>query len=66
MYGYALAPPSEPSLFELADVSGPLTAVTGDIRNYKLLRDSIANWRPEIVFHLAAQSLVRRSKSTRK
>ncbi len=61
VYGYALAPPSEPSLFELADVGGQLTGVTGDIRDYKVLRDRMADWRPEIVFHLAAQSLVRRS-----
>ncbi|MCZ6772757.1 MAG: CDP-glucose 4,6-dehydratase [Proteobacteria bacterium] len=61
LFGYALAPPSEPSLFDLADVGRQLTSVTGDIRDYKLLHDRIADWRPEIVFHLAAQSLVRRS-----
>jgi CDP-glucose 4,6-dehydratase len=61
LYGYALAPPSEPNMYELAGVGQRLTSVTGDIRDYSLLRDRMAEWRPEIVFHMAAQSLVRRS-----
>lgn len=61
LYGYALAPPTEPSLFDLARVGELLTAREGDVRDYELLRDSMAAWQPEIIFHLAAQSLVRRS-----
>lgn len=61
--GYALAPPTDPSLFGLADVAGGMrrSASGGEIRDLegvlKIFRDS----RPEIVMHLAAQSLVRPS-----
>lgn len=36
--GYALAPPTEPSLFELADIAGDIRSVTGDIRDYDALK----------------------------
>lgn len=59
--GYALAPPTEPSLFEAARVVEGMSSLEGDIRDFARLRSVLADCRPEIVFHLAAQSLVRRS-----
>lgn len=59
--GYALAPPTEPSLFELADIAGDIRSVTGDIRDYDALKKAFDKAAPEIVFHLAAQPIVRES-----
>jgi CDP-glucose 4,6-dehydratase len=60
--GLALDPPTEPSLFEDARIAGRLAAdVRGDIRNESLVRDTVAREKPEVVFHLAAQPLVRDS-----
>ncbi len=59
--GYSLSPPTEPSLFEVASVADGMTSLTGDIRDGEALRKAIINSEPEIVFHLAAQPLVRRS-----
>lgn len=57
--GYALEPPTRPALFELGRVSEGLTSVPGDMRDGDHLRRTIEQHRPEIVFHLAAQPLVR-------
>ena len=59
--GYALAPPTDPSLFVIAAVGQGMTSVTGDIRDLRQLQTTFARCRPEIVFHLAAQPLVRYS-----
>jgi CDP-glucose 4,6-dehydratase len=59
--GYSLAPPTAPSLFELAAVAAPLRDLRGDIRDGAMLSAAIAEAGPSIVFHLAAQSLVRRA-----
>jgi len=60
--GYALAPPSEPSLFELAAVEDGLGAsITADVRDGERLARAVEDAGPEVVFHLAAQSLVRES-----
>lgn len=59
--GYALAPPTQPSLFELADLASYCTHVIGDVRDYDHLLQAISENTPEIVFHLAAQPLVRES-----
>jgi CDP-glucose 4,6-dehydratase len=59
--GYALQPPSRPSLFEEARVSDTMNSVIGDIRDLEEFRRQVNSSRPEIVFHLAAQSLVRKS-----
>lgn len=58
--GYALAP-AEPSLFTAARVGETLVSVTGDVRDHDTLAAALGRHRPEVVFHLAAQSLVRRS-----
>ncbi len=60
--GYALAPPTEPSLFKLAKVEGLLAAHTiADIRDLEVLKRAMASARPDIVIHMAAQPLVRES-----
>lgn len=62
VHGYAAAPPTRPSFFEIADVASRLASHTiGDIRDGDTLRKTIAAARPEVVFHLAAQPLVRQS-----
>ena len=58
--GYAL-PPERPSLFELAGLAEGMTSVRADVREGARLRDAVLAAEPEVVLHLAAQSLVRRS-----
>jgi CDP-glucose 4,6-dehydratase len=59
---YALPPePGRPSLFEAAHVRDAVRSQFGDIRDLETLAAALAAFRPEIVLHLAAQSLVRRS-----
>jgi len=59
--GYSLPPPTTPSLFVEAHVSQDMTSLTGDVRDFDRLRDVVQKHAPEIVIHMAAQSLVRRS-----
>lgn len=59
--GYALAPPTEPSLFCLAGIENGMDSVTGDIRDLQHLKQVFGRCRPEVVFHLAAQPIVRDS-----
>lgn len=57
--GYALEPPTKPSMFELCKIDKYLNSVIGDIRNRNNLFNALNISQPEIVFHLAAQPLVR-------
>ena len=59
--GYALNPPTKPSLFEIANISGKMNSVIGDIRDLSKLKETFTKIQPEIVFHLAAQPIVRES-----
>ena len=59
--GFALAPPTRPSLFEAAKVERRLRHVTGDVRDLPALVRAVREARPEVVIHMAAQSLVRAS-----
>jgi CDP-glucose 4,6-dehydratase len=59
--GYALAPNTEPNLFELAQVANNMQSVIADIRNLEQLKQSILAFQPDIILHLAAQPLVRYS-----
>ena len=64
VYGYSLAPPTEPNLFTVAKVAdGMAHSDIADIRDAAKLADAVRNAQPEIVFHLAAQPLVRFSYS---
>lgn len=59
--GFALPPDQEPSLFEAAGVARGMTSILGDLRDLAALSGAVAEHRPEIVLHLGAQALVRRS-----
>ncbi|MDD5674627.1 MAG: GDP-mannose 4,6-dehydratase, partial [Chitinivibrionales bacterium] len=59
--GYSLEPPTKPSLFKLAKVNKLIHSITGDVRDGKKLANCLSEAKPEIVFHLAAQPLVRDS-----
>jgi len=59
--GFALAPPTNPSLFELARVSDGMRSIEGDIRDLEVFKKNLINSEPEIVIHMAAQPLVRDS-----
>jgi CDP-glucose 4,6-dehydratase len=59
--GYALAPDETPNLFEAARVAGGIDSRIGDVRHFEPLRAALAGSEAEIVFHLAAQPLVRKS-----
>ena len=59
--GYALEPPTDPSLFAESGLAGRMGHTIGDVRDLEHLRGAILAARPEIVFHLAAQPLVRLS-----
>lgn len=59
--GYALTPPTQPNLFELCGVEKEMASVIGDVRDFKRLVQTFQSFQPEIVFHLAAQPIVRQS-----
>lgn len=59
--GYSLAPPTTPSLFELARVCENMESIHGDIRDREAVATAVEKTRPDIVLHLAAQPLVRLS-----
>lgn len=59
--GYALKPPTQPSLFEIAHIATGMVSLEGDIRDQKALVRAMQAAQPEIVIHMAAQSLVRYS-----
>ena len=58
--GYALAPPTEPNLFEQADVANVVRSIQADIRDFEKLKSALNECRPEVIIHMAAQSVVRR------
>jgi len=59
--GYALAPATEPSLFEVASAGEMIESEIGDIRNLEQLQTSMEAFTPDILIHMAAQPLVRLS-----
>lgn len=59
--GFSLQPPTQPSLFELAQVAQGMTSIVGDVRDLERLQRAMASFKPEVVIHLAAQPLVRHS-----
>ena len=58
--GYALDPPTQPSLFEQAKVAGAVRSICADVRDFPQLKTAVAACRPDVVIHMAAQSVVRR------
>ncbi len=61
VYGYALDPPTSPSLYYQLGNESKIGSKIDDIRNFKGLKNYIKRIKPDIIFHLAAQSLVRDS-----
>jgi len=59
--GYALQPPTDPSLFEIARVKDGMRSIIGDIRDLSKLQQAMQSATPDIVVHMAAQPLVRLS-----
>ena len=59
--GYSLEPPTDPSLFRIAELEKDIHSVVGDIRDLTALQAAFGKAQPEIVFHLAAQPIVRDS-----
>ena len=59
--GYSLEAPTNPSLFKIADIESDIKSVIGDIRDMVALKKAFDETQPEIVFHLAAQPIVRNS-----
>lgn len=59
--GYSLEPPTSPSLFEIANIEKNINHIIGDIRDLTNLNKAFEIAKPEIVFHLAAQPIVRTS-----
>jgi CDP-glucose 4,6-dehydratase len=57
--GYALEPPTEPSLYKITNIDNIVNSTTGDIRDYGKLFASLQQIKPEIIIHMAAQPLVR-------
>lgn len=61
VYGFALAPPTVPAMFDLCKIGDIVDHVVGDIREHEAIARRVADVQPDIVFHLAAQPLVRLS-----
>lgn len=59
--GYSLDPPTDPSLFYVAGLESTMDSVIGDIRDLEHLKEVFEKAQPELVFHLAAQPIVRDS-----
>lgn len=59
--GFALEAPTEPSLFVLADIRRDVNSIIGDVCSFPALLEAFERSQPEIVFHLAAQPIVRES-----
>lgn len=61
VYGYALEPPTQPSLFELSGIGRLIHSEIGDVRDLEHLERFFQRVQPEIVIHMAAQPIVRES-----
>ena len=59
--GYSLNPPTDPSMFDVIGLKSRMTCELGDINDLEHLKNAMQHSRAEVVFHLAAQPLVRRS-----
>jgi CDP-glucose 4,6-dehydratase len=59
--GFALPPATKPSLFNLAGIEAGMTSVLGNVCDLELLQKTLRDFQPEIVLHMAAQPLVRKS-----
>ncbi|MGC8694750.1 MAG: GDP-mannose 4,6-dehydratase, partial [Candidatus Micrarchaeia archaeon] len=58
IFGYSLDPPTQPNMYNAIDLSKEIKEIRKDIRDIKSLKNTISMFKPEIVFHLAAQPIV--------
>jgi CDP-glucose 4,6-dehydratase len=63
LHGFALSPPTQPNLYTEARVGDGMSSTIADIRNADTVKDCMKAFQPEIIIHLAAQSIVRQSYS---
>ena len=61
VYGYALTPSTFPSLYNQLQTDNDVHSEIEDIRDFKKLKQTLKKVNPDIIFHLAAQALVRDS-----
>ena len=59
--GYSLEPPTQPNLFTVLELEKFMTSIIGDIRNRDNFKSVLLKYKPDVIFHLAAQPLVWRS-----
>ena len=59
--GFSKSVPTNPSLFELADIESEMTSVIGNVCDYDKLEETIREFKPQIVIHMAAQAILRES-----
>ena len=59
--GFSKSIPTNPSLFELANIENGMTSIIGNVCNYDELEKTIKEYKPEIVIHMAAQAILRES-----
>ncbi len=59
--GYSLKPQSSPNLYDTLGLDSRMRSSISDIRDFKSFENSVAEFKPEVIFHLAAQALVRQS-----
>lgn len=61
--GFSKSIPTNPSLFQLANIEDGMTSIIGDVCDYDKLEEVIKEYKPEIVIHMAAQAILRESHS---
>lgn len=61
LVGFSLVPPTQPNLFEITQLRKGMVSLLGDVRDFQALRTTLKKYQPEIIIHMAAQSLVRYS-----
>ncbi len=61
LIGFSKSVPTKPSLFELADIGKNMTSIMGDITSIENITNVVKQHNPEIIIHMAAQSLVHKS-----
>ena len=63
--GFSKEPNTNPALFNILGLDDEMISIIGDIRNEKEMKNALCNFEPEIVFHIAAQPIVRESYKIR-
>lgn len=59
--GYSIDIPTKPSMFEIIELKNSITHIVGDINNLQKLQNTLSEFKPSVIFHLAAQPIVRTS-----